>query len=163
MVGLYASVLRPQGLWPTVAGRMDGLAELSGWYLPVVLWLVFVLLLGELVVRRSQGLAAFCFPKNRWAFRLVTMAGVTLLLHALFVLLECILFWVVAAAYPLDFGPIRFYEGLMLTWLADLPLMAVFVAGEALRQILYRQAMQDWQHTSLMRKQAPTMRDDDLR
>lgn len=154
---LYIGIFRDLGYWPSVDRRLEGLSLLSGWYLPVILWLVFVLLLGELVVRQAQAGAVWVFPRYIWGFRILVSLLVIPLMHSLFVLLECVLFWVVAASYPLDFGPIRFYQGLRLTFMADAPLMLVFAMGEALRQWWYAQAMSQWHLEKRLRRERPSV------
>lgn len=160
---LYLFLLKPQNYLPSIAQRITVLVSLSGWYLPVIVWLMFVLLLGELAVRKSQSWAARLAPKSTLAFRTITFLFSIVLMYSLFVLLECVLFWVVAARYPLDFGPIRFYEGLWKTWLADTPMLLIFSLGEVLRQLIYHNVIREWHLTTGLRSGPRSFNEDELR
>jgi hypothetical protein len=160
---LYVFLLRPEGYFPSISERLTSLVTLSGWYLPIILWLMFVLLLGELAVRKSQSWAVKLAPQSPLAFRTITFLFLIVLMHSLFVLLECVLFWVVAARYPLGFAPMRFYEGLWRTWLADAPLLLLFGIGEVLRQFFYRHTMREWQVTTLLRSAPRPVNEDEMR
>ncbi|MBP6721544.1 MAG: hypothetical protein KA239_04435 [Bacteroidia bacterium] len=163
LVGIYFIVFEPQGWFAEIGSRWSTLSSSSGGYLPLILWLVFVLLIGEWIVRKAQILAATLSAQNILGFRFLTLLMVILMFYTLFVLLECVLFWVVAKRAPIDFGPIGFVEAFGRMWVADVAATSIFAMGEILRQFLYRETMQSWHHTQLLRKTVQAVNEDDAR
>jgi hypothetical protein len=160
---LYYFVLSTHGIFPEIGVRISSLIPVSGWTLPLVLWLVLILLLGELVIRKAQIWAANWSAGNWIGFRILTLLGFVLVFYSLFVLLECVLFWVLIGGFPQNLQPIPFTEGLWRTWLSDVPVMAVIATGEALRQLIYRDALRNWHHIKMLRKRVPHVNEDDMR
>jgi hypothetical protein len=129
---------------------------MNGWYLLAVAWLIYVFLLGELVVRRSQGLAAKLSPEKPWAFHLATGCMVVVFWYALFVLIECVLFRVAIGFYPTsEKDKLPFYLGYAHTFVAHSAFMLVILMGEFLRQLIYRKRMQQWWHEYTLQRQNP--------
>lgn len=156
-LGVFVWLLKDQGMLPAVTNRLQAFVPdgsgLRGWYLPVLTWLVLGLLLGELVLRKIQAIAATIFPNSRVGFRLLTLLLVPPSFHLLFVTMECTWFWVSPKAYPAEFGSIHFYQGLIRTFVADAGMIAVFGLGEMLRQIWYNSAIDAWHKARRLRKQ----------
>lgn len=149
--------------FPEIGHRISALIPVSGWGLPIVLWLVLILLLGELVIRRAQTWAVNGAAGNWIVFRILTLLGFVLVFYSLFVLLECVLFWVLIGGFPQNLQPILFTEGLWRTWLSDAPWIVVIAIGEVLRQLIFREALQNWHQIKMLRKTVRHVNEDELR
>jgi hypothetical protein len=163
---IFAVILGEKAMGSGISQRVDQVSAItngmSGWYLLAIAWLVHVFLLGEVVVRRSQNLASAMFPKQPWGFHILTGISVVLAWYALFVLMECVLFRVAIGTYPLETEKVPFYQGFAHTFIAHAPMMLVIVAGEILRQGIYRKRMHRWlQERTLQRLKPATEIDED--
>jgi hypothetical protein len=140
----YMLLLEPQGIFPRLQIRLGELGAATGWGLPFVVWIVFVFLIVERLIRLSQHWATLVYPFQKgWFNALTTLCAVPMMFVA-FVALECVLYFMALGRYPMQFGADLFRQGFLLTLQSDAPLLIVLLLGELLRQGVYRHAIAKW-------------------
>jgi hypothetical protein len=141
----YLLVVVPLGnYFPSVQERLGSLEAATGWGLPFLLWIVYIVLLVETITRMTQRWAAQIFTFRRAAFLLTSICLAVPLLFLAFVGLECVLFFIALGHYPVFFGNLYFEQGFWATVVYDLPLMLLMLAGECLRHWMYRGWIAKW-------------------
>ncbi len=143
---VYMLVLEPKGIFPTLQMRAGELEQSVGWWLPFVMWVVFVFLLGEMTTRLTQRWAANAFPFQRGAFLAMSMLLAVPMLYLVSVAWECILYFVAMGRYPVQMGRVGFAEGFRTMVVFDWPWGIVVVAGELLRHWIYAGWIRKWHH-----------------
>lgn len=143
---VYMLALEPMGIFPTVRLLLGELEAAVGWGMPFVVWLVYVFLVGEQLIRLTQRWAAMVFPFRRSAFVFMQILMVVPMMFITFVALQCVLFFMAVGHYPLARGPVWFEQGFWLTIEAELPLMVLIALGEVLRHALYSTWILKWYH-----------------
>ena len=143
---VYMLVLEPLGVFPGMRLLLGELEAAVGWGLPFVVWLVFIFLVVEQLIRLTQRWAAMAFPFKLAAHVFVQILMVVPMMFIAFVVLQCVLFFMAVGHYPLTRGPVWFEQGFWLTIEAELPLMVLIAVGEVLRHAVYRGWIMKWHH-----------------
>lgn len=132
---------------------MVAIASSAGPLAMSILWIAFLLLVCEVLARRSQAIALKLFMGSDSAFRIAAGILATVLGYAVFVVFLAALSRIFGTWQLAKWGHIPFYEICWKLFLAETPLLTVFALGESLRQIIYAGAMGEWRRAILLRRQ----------
>lgn len=133
--------------------NMVAIAGAAGPLAMSILWIAFLLLVCEVLARRSQEFALRLFPASDAAFRIATGVIATVLGYAVFVVFLAVLSRILGTWQLAKWGHIPFHEICWRLFRAETPLLTVFALGESLRQIIYAHAIGEWRKAVLLRRQ----------
>jgi hypothetical protein len=143
---VYVLALESMGIFPTLQTRLGELESSVGWWLPFVIWILYVFLLGEIITRVTQRWASNVFPDQRWPFIFLSIMLALPLMFTVFVAWECLLFFVAMGRFPLNYGRIGIFEAFGKSLRADAPFLLVLLLGELLRHWIYAGWIRKWHH-----------------
>ncbi len=125
------------------------------WLSVTFVWMLFTFLLTELLLKQTRQFAARIFSKSRFGFVLFHILVAPILLYIVLIALECMLFLAITGYYPIETGPIRFYQGFGLTLTHNWPLLIVLCLGEVLRQLIFAKKIKSWLNDYALRLNPP--------